>query len=708
MKKLLTTLLAILMVIGLAGCSKADKDPLATRELDVAAYEAESQKIYDAQLGEFYTTYLAAKEHENLSEKFAYMALAEAKLLESGMFLPLTTRGGLYSMTRVAPHTIDYSLWGNDSDNFDTALIATDFITKEDREALRTKWVELKGTGTYYDYAKKYLADHGYTLQDVYGYAYSSDPQTWDYLATSRAADSEAIVLTLRGLYEYDCEGVQKPALALSHEVSEDGLTYTFHLRDDASWVDNQGSVVAPVTADDFVAGMQHMMDAQGGLEYLIYESCSIHGAGDYIDGVITDFAEVGVKAIDEHTVQYTLDAPCTYFTTMLGYNVFAPLCRTYFESLGGQFGLEAWAAATSTCTYGTTPETIVYCGPYVVTSIAKENSIVFEQNPTFYDKDRMTVKTVNWYYNDGTDALKPYNDAVAGTLVGCSLTAASLEKAKADGNFEKYASTADTDATSFCGFVNVNRYKWSNVADGAVLSTQTVSQAARTNAALNNANFRRAILFALDRGAYNACTDGEEVKYNALRNTYTPGGFVMTEEECTVNINGVATVIPAFTNYGAIVQMQLDADGVAIKAYNAETGSSDGFDGWYNPANAKAELAVAIDALKAAGVEVSKENPIYVDYPNFEGSEIYSARGQVFKKSIEDALDGCVVINLCKCDSSNDWYNAGYYTDYGYEANYDIYDVSGWGPDYGDPSTYLDTMLPNYSGYMAKCFGIY
>ena len=54
------------------------------------------------------------------------------------------------------------------------------------------------------------------------------------------------------------------------------------------------------------------------------------------------------------------------------------------------------------------------------------------------------------------------------------------------------------------------------------------------------------------------------------------------------------------------------------------------------------------------------------------------------------------------------DWYYAGYYPDYGYEMNADMMDVSGWGPDYGDPKTYLDTMLPDYAGYMVKCLGIY
>ena len=78
------------------------------------------------------------------------------------------------------------------------------------------------------------------------------------------------------------------------------------------------------------------------------------------------------------------------------------------------------------------------------------------------------------------------------------------------------------------------------------------------------------------------------------------------------------------------------------------------------------------------------------------------------YKQSVENALGGRVIMNLTGCQTADEWYYAGYYTDYGYEANYDIYDLSGWGPDYGDPSTYLDTMLPEGAGYMVKCLGIY
>ena len=74
----------------------------------------------------------------------------------------------------------------------------------------------------------------------------------------------------------------------------------------------------------------------------------------------------------------------------------------------------------------------------------------------------------------------------------------------------------------------------------------------------------------------------------------------------------------------------------------------------------------------------------------------------------IGSLLGGAVIVNLCECVDSAAWYYAGYYASYGYEGNYDMYDVSGWGSDYGDPQTYLDTFLPDYAGYMIKCIGLY
>lgn len=729
LKRVLCALLALVMVLGFVGCKNNGDDKttpapnntnkpaesevpataVPTTELPTGDYNAMSAAIYDAQLGAFNTLYQAAKEETNVSKRYALMAQAEAKLLEAAVLIPGTTNGGNYGLSRVAKRSASTVLWGNDSDRFHNVLVTTELITAEDQTHLKTMWNEVRGTGTYTQKAIDYLTEKGYTLKNTYNMGYASDPKTWDALATSRSADSEAIVNTYDGLVEYDNENEIKPALAESWEVSEDGLTYTFHIRQGAKWVDAQGREVADVKADDFVAGMQHMLDAGGGLEYLVENI--IVNALEYNTGDVTDFAEVGVKATDDNTVVYTLCQPTSYFITMLGYNVFAPMSRTYFESKGGVFGKDDYKTAVDagTMKYGQTVNDIAYCGPYTVTNHTAENTIVFEANPTYWNKDNITIKTLTWKFNDGKDPTKAYEDTKAGTLDGCGLSSASLEACKADGNFEKYCTVSDTDATSFVLFLNLNRNAYANFNDETkAVSTMTDDQKKRTDVAMLNVHFRRAIGMGLDIATYNGQVVGEELKLNSVRNSYTPGNFVALEEDVTVEINGESKTFAKGTYYGEIMQAQIDADGVKIKVWDAENQTSDGFAGWHNPANAYEELQQAITELKEFGVEISKDNPIVMDLPYYSGADIYTNRAQTLKQSVEEALQGCVVVNLVSCADAQEWYYAGYYTESGKDANYTLYDVSGWGPDYGDPATYLDTMLGDGAGYMAKCLGLF
>lgn len=729
LKRVLCALLALVMVLGFVGCKNNGDDKttpapnnttkpaesevpattVPTTPLPTGDYNAMSAAIYDAQLGAFNTLYQAAKEEQNVSKRYALMAQAEAKLLEAAVLIPGTTNGGNYGLSRVAKRSASTVLWGNDSDRFHNVLVTTELISAEDQTHLKAMWNEVRGTGTYSQKATDYLKEKGYTLKDTYNMGYVSDPQTWDAFATSRSADSEAIVNTYDGLVEYDNENEIKPALAESWEVSEDGKTYTFHIRQGAKWVDAQGREVADVKADDFVAGMQHMLDAGGGLEYLVENI--IVKALEYNTGDVTDFAEVGVKATDDNTVVYTLCQPTSYFITMLGYNVFAPMSRTYFESKGGVFGKDDYKAAVDagTMKYGQTVNDIAYCGPYTVTNHTAENTIVFQANPTYWNKDNITIKTLTWKFNDGQDPTKAYEDTKAGTLDGCGLSSASLEACKADGNFEKYCTVSDTDATSFVLFLNLNRNAYANFNDETkAVSTMTDEQKKRTDVAMLNVHFRRAIGMGLDIATYNGQVVGEELKLNSVRNSYTPGNFIALEEDVTVEINGESKTFAKGTYYGEIMQAQIDADGVKIKVWDAENQTSDGFAGWHNPANAYEELQQAITELKEFGVEISKDNPIVMDLPYYSGADIYTNRAQTLKQSVEEALQGCVVVNLVSCADAKEWYYAGYYTESGKDANYTLYDVSGWGPDYGDPATYLDTMLGDGAGYMAKCLGLF
>ena len=728
--KFLSLMLVLAMVLSMAACGGSEApatEPAATQapvaaETEAAAavyvdpyadlredYDALSEAIYMDVLGEFLAAYDAAKATSNVSERYALMAIAEAKLLESGVMLPLTSNGGNYAISRAVPNTVTSTLWGNDSYRYHNVLVVTEPISAADRDELKALWAELKGTGTWEAEAKALVESKGYTLKDTYTIGYSSDPKTWDILATSRSADSEAIINTYDGLYEYNSENVLTPALAESYEVSEDGLTYTFKIREGAEWVDVQGNHKGYVTADDFVAGMQHMMDAMGGLEYLVQGI--IVNATEYITGEVTDFNEVGVKAVDDHTLVYTLCQPTPYFMTMLGYNVFAPMNRDFYEGKGGKFGADFDNTAAD-YTYGKTPENIAYCGPYTVSNLTAENTIVFSANEKYWNADNVTMKKITWLYNDGEDALKAYNDTMAGTLDGAGLNASATEAAKADGVFETLAYVSATDATSFMAFVNVNRAATENFNDGAVATPKSEEELTRTGAAMLNQHFRLALAQATDRGTYNAQTVGEELKLTSIINSYTPGTFVYLEEDVTVDINGTATTFAAGTYYGAIMQAQIDADGVNLKVWDPEAdggiGSSTQFEGWYNPDAAVAELATAIEELAAQGIEISAENPIYIDLPYFSGSEAYGNRANAYKQSIETVLGGAVKVNLVECVDSATWYYAGYYCNYGYEGNYDMYDVSGWGPDYGDPQTYLDTFLPDYAGYMVKMIGVF
>ena len=733
MKKLLALLLVLALALSLVACS-SNKTPSTDTSTDTPAdtstpdteaeglvdpyadllasddYETLSDELYDLALGDFNTAYEEAMaEKENVDLRLVKMAAAEAKLLESGLFLPTTSNGGGYAISRVAPNSVTNTMWGTDSSRLHGSIVVTEPITAADRETLKAMWAELAGTGTWQAECKQWLTDNGYTLKDSLTQIYASDPNTWDILSTSQAVDSDVLVNTYDGLLEYDTENVQQPALAESYEMSEDGLTYTFHLRQGVKWVDSQGREVAEVTADDFVAGMQHLCDAMGGLEQLLVPV--IANLAEYVSGDITDFSEVGVKAIDEYTLEYTLVEPVPYFTTMIGYSMFAPMNRAFYESKGGKFG-DDFDSAASDYTYGKTKDDIAYCGPYLVSNATANNTIVYTANPTYWNPDSRSVQTITWLYNDQEDALKAYNDTMSGVLDGAGLTPAAIEAAKAAGVFDTLAYVSPTDATAFNLFFNVNRIATSNYNDQSCQTSKTAEDITRSRLAMYNQNFRLAVELSVDRAAYNAQWAGEELKYNSLINSYTPGIFLQLENDVTVDIDGTETTFPAGTYYGAILQAFIDSFGLPVKVWDPEAdggiGSSSGFDGWYNAEAAVSYLETAVAELAEQGLEISAENPIYLDMPYFAGSESFANRANAMKQSIEAVLGGAVIINLVTCNSSEEYYSAGYYPATGAEGNYDIYDVSGWSPDYGDVSSYLGTMAPAYAGYMTKQIGVY
>ena len=716
--------LAAVATLGLTSCSGTAK---AYAGFDENSAKYDSAKYSDSAinktvLGEFDEIYAKAKENTtDLAKRYAEMAVAEAKLLESGVFVPTTTQGGMYAYSSVVPRMIPDTLWGNDYERLHKLMVCTSDLKVADRDAIKDIQKKAKvtaaaedilsvfGLGTsarekYRSDVKAYLSSKGYALKRSYSTVYTSDPKTWDVLGTSRAADSEAIIQTYDGLVEYNELGQIAPALAESWTISPDYKTFTFTIRSGAKWVKQDGTEYGDVTAADFVAGFQHMLDAAGGLEYLV--DGVVEGVHDYLAGKAT-FDKVGVSATG-NKVTYTLTDTCPYFMTMLGYGIFAPLNKQFFEAEGGKFGADFDPTAES-YKYGSSANDILTCGPFRVTDSTAKTKIEFTKNEKYWNVNDLDIDKVTWEYTDGKDVQKTYNEHKEGKLDACTLNTTTIPVAKADTAkaFADYAYVSDTNATTYNAFLNVKRQSYKNQ-DGKAKSKKSQKAADNASIALLNNDFRLALCHSIDRVTYNAQSTGEEVAAYSLRNTYTPGNFVTLNSSVTVKINDKDVTFKAGTEYGEIVQAQLTADGSKIVAY--KDGSSDGYDGWYNKTAAKEYLDKAVEALAKENITVDAKHPIEIDLPTFTGSELYSARANAFKKSVEDALGNFVKVNLVSCKTADDWYNAGYYTETGKEANYDIYDLSGWGSDYGDPSTYLDTMYADAqgAGYMIKCIGIY
>ena len=134
--------------------------------------------------------------------------------------------------------------------------------------------------------------------------------------------------------------------------------------------------------------------------------------------------------------------------------------------------------------------------------------------------------------------------------------------------------------------------------------------------------------------------------------------------------------------------------------------GSSFGFDGWFNPEASKEYLQTAIDELAAEGIEISTENPIYLDMPYSDYDTTSSAGQQALKQSYDDTFGGVIVINLVNEGDGDTGSAASYEPTVGWQMNYDLGGNTGWSPDYGDPQTYLDTVIPY--GYECIAWGLY
>lgn len=691
--------LGIASLLGVTACGSPKIGPLA----DQYARE-DDEAVYNEVLGEFAKAYEGVSKIKDDNERFVKYAKAEAELLNSGVFVPTTTQGGAYTITRVAPRTIPYVFFGNDSDKLKSMImVAGDgaFIKKEDRNALIDEWKAAAGdSNKKYDPAA-WLQAKGYQLGTEYATTTSAAPATMDMLATSKQADTEEMVNCVEGLIQYDNFGNIYGASASKWE-NENNQKYTFTIREGAAWYTSDMNKYADVTADDFVAGFQHMLDADGGLDYLV--DGIVKGVSEYLAGE-AGFDQVGVKAsADGKQVIFELVEPESFFITRLTYSCFAPINRKFFLSKGGAFGREEYKAAIATpeYTYAKTGDLTsqVYNSAFIPTTwdlTDSGGSIVLVKNDKYWDAANVKVTKASWFYDDGSNPLALYKATVKGDYPGIGLGEATglLAEAKKDGNFDKFAYVSDTNATTFFGGMNLNRgafeYK------GAVKSSQSEKEKVLTHAAFKNAHFRRAVLYGWDRATWNSISRGEDLKATNLRNMYTQPEFVSINADVKL---GKKTYKKG-SSYGELVQQFCDDLGLKVDV-------KDGKDGWYNKDQ-------AVKEIKAFEKDFGKNWPkddngnkmkVVIENVYLSTSAANTASAQAFEKLIEGVLGDYVDVRLVEAKNTAEYYYSGYYAETGADLNQDIFWGSGWGPDYGDPSTYLDTFAAG--GYMTKVIGLF
>lgn len=219
----------------------------------------------------------------------------------------------------------------------------------------------------------------------------SLDPQ----IATD-GTSFEVIADFTDGLMQMDETGKAVPAVAEGCDVSEDGLTYTFHLREDANWSNGD-----PVTADDFVFGWQRAADPANASEYsyMLSDIGQIKNAAEIIAGEkpVTD---LGVKAVDEKTLQVELNVPVSYFEGLMYFPTFYPINRAFYESL-------------STGTFGTSPETVLSNGAFMLDSYEPAAlSFSLVKNPDYYDAAKVKLDGLDYQViKDSQQAFMSYQN---------------------------------------------------------------------------------------------------------------------------------------------------------------------------------------------------------------------------------------------------------------------------------------------------------
>ena len=337
----------------------------------------------------------------------------------------------------------------------------------------------------------------------VYTALYASEVTTLNYLIASNAWDQTVGANVIDTLVEYNSTGDIVPSLAESWETSEDGLTWTFKLRQGVKWVDNTGAEIADVTAGDFVAAIKYVLtpEYESSIEGVL-ETAEIKNAAAYYAGEVTDFAEVGVKAADDYTLVFELDNPKPYFLSMLTYGCFMPAYGPQLEELGKEFATDNLK--------------MYYCGAYRLETFEPQQEHVYVKNASNWDAEHVYIEKIDRVYNTEASPLAP-TLALRGEVDSADITSDILDDWRT--NHAELVTKGRSDL-QYSYFFCFNFYP----------TFDAEYEPENWKIAVNNANFRHSIMSALDR-TYTLRVDEPDTPEDLVLDTITPIGFASNDE---------------------------------------------------------------------------------------------------------------------------------------------------------------------------------
>ncbi len=374
------------------------------------------------------------------------------------------------------------------------------------------------------------------TEEAVYRTLYASEVTTLNYLITGQTNELTIAANVVDCLVEYDSFGNVQPALATSWEQNEDATVWTFKIREGVMWVDKDGNEVAPVTANDFVSSAHYACDANNASDTFYTMSGVIAGADEYYDWTAYQMAlptatdgtdengnavkivknedgeeeileevpdasieDIGIKALDDYTLEFTLTAPRPYFLSMVSFGPYMPVYGPFLAECGDKFG--------------TSNEYLLYCGAFVLSTYQPQQQRILTKNASYWDKDNVFLDAIQMTYNAEASSIAT-TMYLSGDIDQADVSSNLLSAMLADPETANLIHPTRSD-TSYAYWYLFNFDP----------NFDAEFEPENWKIAVNNENFRKSIVHAFNRMpalAVNDRTDPESLK----NNTITPAGF--------------------------------------------------------------------------------------------------------------------------------------------------------------------------------------